>query len=189
MACIRTIPLFRHRVLLTQEPPVLDPATGKELGRLEIVGPKKRSDRGNIVGRDGVVFSSWGYDGPALTITFPIVKSGKPLSIRAIQIVRKVRSWPKPSNPCRHVSNPQILVKTGCQTAFHSCATKHGGNMDDANAVSCASVFLPANRFRCRDYSRVTRLHLRTRKLETGIFQSSSGMGELAQAPQSGPRF
>ncbi len=51
-----------RRVLLTQEPPVLDPATGKELGRLDIVGPKGRSDRGNIVGRDGIIFSSWGYD-------------------------------------------------------------------------------------------------------------------------------
>lgn len=51
-----------RRVLLTQEPPILDPVTGKELGRLEIIGRKGRSDRGNIVGRDGIVFSSWGYD-------------------------------------------------------------------------------------------------------------------------------
>jgi hypothetical protein len=52
-------------VLVTQEPPVLDPLTGEILGRLEIGPPKPRSDRGSMVGHDGLFFSNWGYDAPA----------------------------------------------------------------------------------------------------------------------------
>ena len=54
-----------RKVLVTQEPPVLDPLTGTVLGRLEIKGPKPRSDRGTMVGRDGHLMTGWGYDAPA----------------------------------------------------------------------------------------------------------------------------
>jgi outer membrane protein assembly factor BamB len=52
----------RRSVLVTQNSPVLDPATGKQLGHLAI---PERSDRGSMVGREGVVFTGWGYDAPA----------------------------------------------------------------------------------------------------------------------------
>jgi outer membrane protein assembly factor BamB len=72
-------------VLVTKEPPVLDPLTGEVLGRLtigqgrkassevasDVIGQlpsaagKPRSDRGSIVGADGLVFSCWGYDAPS----------------------------------------------------------------------------------------------------------------------------
>jgi hypothetical protein len=62
----------KRTVLVTQEPPVLDPLTGEILGRLEIQGIKDgnrfiymRSDRGTMVGRDGEIYTGWGYDGPA----------------------------------------------------------------------------------------------------------------------------
>ena len=51
-----------RKVLVTQEPPVLDAVTGEILGRLEIKGKKPRSDRGTMVGRDGILFTGWGYD-------------------------------------------------------------------------------------------------------------------------------
>jgi len=62
----------KRTVLVTQEPPVLDPLTGEVLGRLEVPGYKEgnrriyqRSEHGSIVGRDGEVFGVWGYDGPS----------------------------------------------------------------------------------------------------------------------------
>jgi hypothetical protein len=62
----------KRKVLVTQEPPVLDAVTGETLGRLEIRGLKNgnrfiysRSDRGSMVGRDGIIFTGWGYDGPS----------------------------------------------------------------------------------------------------------------------------
>ena len=62
----------KRTVLVTQEPPVLDPLTGEILGRLEIKGIKdgnrfiyQRCARGSMVGRDGEIYTGWGYDGPA----------------------------------------------------------------------------------------------------------------------------
>jgi hypothetical protein len=72
----------RRPVLVTQNPPVLDPVTGEVLGYLGIGKGRKdggaanssvlgalpseekkpRSDRGSMVGADGLLFSCWGYD-------------------------------------------------------------------------------------------------------------------------------
>jgi len=71
-----------RKVLVTQQPPVLDPLTGEVLGRLEIKGPKPRSDRGTMVGRDGLLFTGWGYDAaPSPTYGFRLSMDGGKLVI------------------------------------------------------------------------------------------------------------
>ncbi len=71
-----------RRVLVTQEPPVLDAVTGEILGRLEIKGKKPRSDRGTMVGRDGILFTGWGYDAsPSPTYGFRLALADGKLAI------------------------------------------------------------------------------------------------------------
>jgi len=71
-----------RKVLVTQEPPVLDAITGEILGRLEIKGKKPRSDRGTMVGRDGVVLTGWGYDSsPSPTYGFRLALADGKLAI------------------------------------------------------------------------------------------------------------
>ena len=73
----------KRTVLVTQEPPVLDPVTGEVLGLLEIRKPAPpRSDRGTMVGRDGRLFTGWGYDGPSSpTFGFRLALTGSGLSV------------------------------------------------------------------------------------------------------------
>lgn len=71
-----------RKVLVTQEPPVLDAVTGEIIGRLEIKGKKPRSDRGTMVGRDGTLFTGWGYDAaPSPTYGFRLALADGKLTV------------------------------------------------------------------------------------------------------------
>lgn len=71
-----------RKVLVTQNPPVLDALTGEILGRLEIKGKKPRSDRGTMVGRDGILFTGWGYDSsPSPTYGFRLALADGKLTV------------------------------------------------------------------------------------------------------------